>query len=235
MKKLFLVLSIFAIVALPAMAISQVVPDSTYVEGNPKCENEWKDDNPSNGTFNVSVNGGTITYTITNMKEISWSSTFPIQTVIVKAGPGANIYDYGPNGATSGSGLLTPFNNGGNRADLSHVSFCYEESEEEYGALKIIKQVFGIVDQAFNITFDVYDSQNALVGSPVVNVPAGTDPSGNILVEDLEPGIYVVKEPDVPGYSHKTPAEVQVVVAANDTAEVTFENEQEQEYGDLNI
>jgi hypothetical protein len=45
-----------------------------------------------------------------------WSSSRVLLGVIVKAGPGANVYP----GGTSGAGLETP-----DRKDVSHVLFCY--------------------------------------------------------------------------------------------------------------
>jgi hypothetical protein len=77
------------------------------------------------------VHGGY--FTISNVTSggtgptFDWSSTVPVYQVIVKGGPGANIYNY--EGATSDSGLHASENpNNGKWYGLSHVTFCYEEA-----------------------------------------------------------------------------------------------------------
>ena len=55
-----------------------------------------------------------------------WTSDIPVQTVIVKDGPNANVYSYGSPGSTGGSGLHAPVNPENDEyPDLSHVDFCY--------------------------------------------------------------------------------------------------------------
>lgn|GEM_PF-2063497 len=60
---------------------------------------------------------------------VTWSSSFPIDAVIMKGGVvGANVYHYSP--ASNGdSGLATPINPGsGEPAALSHIDFCYDNA-----------------------------------------------------------------------------------------------------------
>ncbi|MGD2061152.1 MAG: hypothetical protein PVF87_09825 [Acidimicrobiia bacterium] len=58
-----------------------------------------------------------------------WTSTVPVYQVIVKGGPGANVYDY--SGAFSGTGLHAPVNpNNGNYYGLSHITFCWQQPQE---------------------------------------------------------------------------------------------------------
>ncbi|MGC2239861.1 MAG: hypothetical protein WA726_03385, partial [Acidimicrobiia bacterium] len=69
-------------------------------------------------------------FTISNISDsgsgptFDWSSTRPVYQVIVKGGPGANLYDY--SGATSDDGLHAPLNPKNKKwFGLSHVTFCY--------------------------------------------------------------------------------------------------------------
>lgn len=58
-------------------------------------------------------------------RAFNWSSNIGVDVVVVKGGPGANVYRYDPI-ATSGSGLHSPLNlDNGNWYGLSHISFCY--------------------------------------------------------------------------------------------------------------
>lgn len=72
--------------------------------------------------FTVNVHKGTF---------VSWSFDPPEGyclngiTVIVKGGPAANIYNYGP-GITSDCGLTSPVNASGKPAALSNLTFCYD-------------------------------------------------------------------------------------------------------------
>lgn len=66
-----------------------------------------------------------ITFSDTTTKEFRWETEgAPIDAVIIKGGPGANIYFYDPQ--ASGDGLLqSPLNSGSRQADVSHVTFCW--------------------------------------------------------------------------------------------------------------
>lgn len=52
---------------------------------------------------------------------LSWSSNFPIESVIVKGGPNFNIYSYDP-GVRNDTNLVSPIVASGKPADISHVS-----------------------------------------------------------------------------------------------------------------
>jgi hypothetical protein len=122
---LFLVLGA-ALLALPATSFATTVTP-TYMAGNPTCADlnaawhEVKADPPSTATYT----DGTLSVdmTVTN-GVVDWSANFPIDAVIVKGGPNANIYNYSPNVA-SDSGLVTPPNGPTKNYGLSHVDFCY--------------------------------------------------------------------------------------------------------------
>jgi hypothetical protein len=75
------------------------------------------------GTYN----GGT--YTITaDQKTFAWaSSSVPVSFVVVKGGPDAYVYTYGPGGSMGDSGLVSPLNRGGQVPAISHVLLCYSE------------------------------------------------------------------------------------------------------------
>ena len=82
-------------------------------------------DSPSgSGTFNdgtltgsYAVSGGLTTF--------AWTSdTVPVNVVVVKGGPDANVYDYGA-GALGDEGLVSPDNGGANVPAISHVLLCY--------------------------------------------------------------------------------------------------------------
>jgi hypothetical protein len=61
-----------------------------------------------------------------------WTSNFPVDAVIVKGGPNANMYVYDP--ASTGDTLLTPPINDLTETPygLSHVEFCYIFSAPEF-------------------------------------------------------------------------------------------------------
>ena len=98
-------------------------------QANLKCADRGlvelaKFDPATSGTKNgVTIVVGT-TGTNTNDTVLSWSSTTPIQEVLVAAGSNFNIYVY--NGATADltANLIAPLNGGGQQPTLSHVDFC---------------------------------------------------------------------------------------------------------------
>jgi len=100
---------------------------------NPSCPAqylEYKVEPVSSGTF-----GPNDEFTITvgstaDGQVFDWTSTLPVFQVIVKGGPGANVYDY--SGAFGGSGLHAPVNpSNGDFYGLSHISFCYQQSQDD--------------------------------------------------------------------------------------------------------
>ena len=57
---------------------------------------------------------------------VDWTSSAPIDAVIVKGGPNANAYVYA--GESSGdTGLHAPFNGPDKYYGLSHVDFCWDD------------------------------------------------------------------------------------------------------------
>ena len=101
--------------------------DPVFRSGNPTCTGlgylgGYKVDSPAIGS---PVTIGPITFTFTDTKNLgSWSSTIPIDAIIMKAGNGALIFSYA-GGASSGGGEYTPTNSGGVQAAISHIELCY--------------------------------------------------------------------------------------------------------------
>lgn len=61
-----------------------------------------------------------------------WISNFPVDAVIVKGGPNANIYSYDPS-STGDTFLIPPINYYTEKPyGLSHVDFCYSFSAPEF-------------------------------------------------------------------------------------------------------
>jgi hypothetical protein len=73
------------------------------------------DDGTLAGAYTVSADRTTFSWT---------SAKVPVDVVVVKGGPDANVYDYGA-GATADEGLVSPLNGGANVPAISHVLLCY--------------------------------------------------------------------------------------------------------------
>jgi hypothetical protein len=121
-----LLVALMVAAALPATATDNPV----VVPGNPTCADlgyafgfKPQPEPPPSGTYTIP--GTTFTITIvSDGTNASWTSTLPIDAVIFKGGPQANVYTYNPE-ATSGSGH-PPANASGDLAAISHLEFCYD-------------------------------------------------------------------------------------------------------------
>src|SRR5919199_4401608 len=124
------VAALFALASVGAARASSVAP--TVHLGN---VNSCADVAP--GTHGISIDSpsgsgtfddGTLTgsYTVSgDLTAFAWTSdTVPVNVVVVKGGPDANVYDYGT-GAAGDAGLVSPHNGGGNVPAISHVLLCY--------------------------------------------------------------------------------------------------------------
>jgi uncharacterized repeat protein (TIGR01451 family) len=164
-----LLMMVWAIFPTPAMA-THVTP--VFVEGNPTCGGN-KFDPPSNGTHNV-PGFGSITVSNANGSTFDWSSTFGVDSVIVKGGPNANVYTYDPPAEAFGdTGLHAPLNdNTPNQDDffgLSHIEFCFDKDVTPN--LDISKEVSDTtVDEggAFSYTITVKNTGDASATNVVV-------------------------------------------------------------------
>ena len=68
-----------------------------------------------------------ITVALTEGTFVQWQSQFDIGAVIVKGGPAANVYTYAA-GQRADAGLASPVNASGGSAELSNLTFCFDES-----------------------------------------------------------------------------------------------------------
>src|SRR5690349_12755613 len=117
------VCGLFAVLVLaPAAHATDAAVPPVKVDGNPKCEDygmvavAGKFDPVSSGTH------GPVTLTKHDEFYVKWTSTIPVDWVIVKGGPNANIYKY-PGGSLGDDWLHAPMN-GSKPYGLSHVDFC---------------------------------------------------------------------------------------------------------------
>jgi hypothetical protein len=90
---------------------------------------------------------GPITWSTTaDEKFVTWEGTHSGLAVILKGGPGANVYTY-TSSYDGDSGLASPLNNGGNIPELSNITFCWNEAEEEVYRFQFDKEWEGDVDE----------------------------------------------------------------------------------------
>ena len=124
-------LGMVAVLALPAFAASV---DPEFVDGNPSCgelgfSNELTiqvGDLTAGTTETFSNASGSIDITASaDLKTFAFANaTPPVDAVVIKAGSGGNLYAYDPP-VTSDTGLVTPNNDGGQQATVSHISVCF--------------------------------------------------------------------------------------------------------------
>ena len=124
-------MGLVAALAMPAMA-SHVEPE--FVNGNPSCgdlgfSNELTIDvsDLTAGTTETFSNAfGSIDITASaDLKSFDFANAEPpIDAIVIKAGSAGNLYAYDPP-ATADTGLVTPVNDGGQQAEVSHISVCF--------------------------------------------------------------------------------------------------------------
>lgn len=183
-KQLYLFGSTLFVVA----TLVGVLGGMVSANSNPKVYDRWKSGNaaeeckqlgefkysykidsaPKNGTYEVS--GNTITISDATKKVFDWAATDPITSVIVKAGRGANVWNYNPQ-AYSDTGLY-----GYKNKEISHVTFCWNdkvEIEKEY-LFQFAKEWEGdVIDlDAVEVTFMIGDKEWQ-IGDPAVPVEPG--------------------------------------------------------------
>jgi hypothetical protein len=131
-------MAVFVTMALAVTAMFAV--RTAGAVGNPVIYNDWQSGNAAaecarigdydgaykvdaaapNGTYSVDAYGNEITISGSNGMVFNWSSNFGIGAVIVKAGPGANVWFYDPQ-VMSDTGLY-----GFDNKEISHVTFCWQ-------------------------------------------------------------------------------------------------------------
>ena len=105
-----------------------------------------------------------ITFSDTTTKEFRWETEgAPIDAVIIKGGPGANIYFYDPQ--ASGDGLLqSPLNRGRRQADVGHVTFCWNPLKCDDPAPDISRFAVGdMLNQPIDLTWVTTHPATSLV------------------------------------------------------------------------
>ena len=107
-------------------------PTITKVDGNPTCASVgaglelYKAEPVTSKSFSRGSFSGAIV--VRSGQVFDWSTSSPVDAVIVKGGDTANVYRYTPE-TTSGTGLHAPVNpSNGNYYGLSHVSFCQDNA-----------------------------------------------------------------------------------------------------------
>ncbi len=146
MKKLFLILfTIIIVFALSTSVLAASVPPSEFPGNDANsytppegCIRTTLPDSDVVGTHIYKFNdsgqldpAGTNTFTLvvgvapltsyTQVLSWTWSGSYPLFAVIVKGGPGFNLYEY-DGGLTTDTNLVSPDNPSGGPADISHVS-----------------------------------------------------------------------------------------------------------------
>jgi hypothetical protein len=124
-----MVLALGVLAAVRPASASHIEP--VFVAGNPSCTDLGYDfgfrvDPPNAGTYDIDgLNTVTVT---TDGVYFDWSSTLPMDAVIAKGGPNANVYVYDPPAEeTSDTGLHSPINpSNGQPFGLSHIDFCFD-------------------------------------------------------------------------------------------------------------
>lgn len=140
---LLVVAVVLGLIVVPMASASYVPP--TYIQGNQNCQDLGYD---YGFKINSQVIGTDLEFTLTQGTQhgyptelitgtpsdpnnsitiyrsdgvtFDWAATLGIDAVIVKAGPGGNLYEYDPE-ATADTRLVTPDNK-----DISHLEFCYD-------------------------------------------------------------------------------------------------------------
>ena len=113
---------------------------------------------------------------------VTWSSSFPVDAVIMKGGAvGANVYYYSPP-STGDSGLATPTNPSEQPAALSHIDFCFDNdcdcNDESVCTADTCDQAGGCVftpitcDDGNECTDDICDPANGCI---YTNSPPGSE------------------------------------------------------------
>jgi hypothetical protein len=122
-----------ALLLTPAVAGAATV-NPVWYDDNPTCADfgyghEIKFDPPSSGS--KTVDGVTVDLTVGADQAVSWTSSAPIDAVIVKGGSEGNLYTY-PGESSGDAGLHTPVNpNNGTFFGLSHVNFCWDDAHPD--------------------------------------------------------------------------------------------------------
>ncbi|MDO8485919.1 MAG: hypothetical protein Q7S35_13335, partial [Candidatus Limnocylindrales bacterium] len=137
-------MTVAALIPVPAFANHSDDPTSApnaesheIVAGNPTCGNDQFYQFKINGTpVNGTTPDGVIDIDNATPFSFDWAindaflDDFDIAAVIVKGGDNAIVYIYGQDTDDDDTNLQSPFNNGEQQAQISHVEFCFNEKGE---------------------------------------------------------------------------------------------------------
>ncbi|SFL60177.1 Beta-xylosidase, GH43 family [Gracilibacillus orientalis] len=140
--KRMLGLLFIAVLVVPLIVVSKdssilASADPIRIDGNDNSKNEqlpeelkelkqFKLELDDNSQESGSYHDGTIHIDFQDNKTLDWQSDIGIKYVFVKGGNAGNLYSYNQED-TMDNELNAPKNNGGQQADIGHVTFYYEE------------------------------------------------------------------------------------------------------------
>jgi uncharacterized repeat protein (TIGR01451 family) len=209
------------------------VGDTTYLF---KIEADAKPDEAGPfgpGTFNYQVNSET-TFSVTisdlvikdedgkvEYTGFSWSSNFPVYEVLVKASNDPKVYPY-PEGALSGTGLLSVFNSSNNKYHgISHVVFKFKIPQTQPKGTVTVTKTFLPVDETHvknGIAFELHQAE-------LFKFSASTNNDGIAVFENIPAGTYQLVELTPLGYTTSlNSTNNTVVVVAGDNSPVSVTN-----------
>jgi hypothetical protein len=210
------------LLVVPAAATATTV-QPLPVPGNPSCydlgyEHGLKFDPPNAG----SKSGGGVTVQLALGTDqygtlVDWTSSKPIDAVIVKGGPNANAYVYV--GESSGdTGLHAPFNGPDKYYGRSHVEFCWDDKTPPVDEPPVDEPP---VDQPPGVTPPA--GQPPAVTPPAGQPPAVTPPIAQTPLTTAVRGVEVRSgKSRLRGPSGCVGRTVKATVSGREIAKVTF-------------
>lgn len=171
----------------------------TLTPGNPTCSDlgyryELKPtpENTPNGTYLLNNGVDSVTVDSNSTGLDSWSATIGIDAVIVKGSNAANVYIY-PGESMGDTNLVTPTNESGKPAGLSHVNFCYDYE------LSVSKTANATYTRSWNWTVDKTADQTSLTLSNGQSFPVNYGVAYNATSSDSNyaaNGTISIRNPD---------------------------------------
>lgn len=216
--------------AVPQMDAAALVAPEPYDGNPPEEEGCYRTEDPTTTTY---IYDGVSVEVTTRETAQGWvldfESTAPVTKVTVKGGPDANIYNYDP-AVMSDEGLHAPVVPSAKWPAISHVDFCFGETEAPEAGDLIIRKFEdldedGIWDEGeptlSGWDFTVYDEQDVELGTGT------TDANGWLMFAGLPEGDVTVVETLEIGWTNTTPLAQDATIVAGGTARLYFGNVRE--------